>query len=137
MTDITNQKHRLLTRGSPHDRHDACDMLDALAKERDELAARVKYLEGVGEVDGKLIQKTAGDAVRYKGQAEKAEAEVERLRNVITVELTEARRIADADLESQAAMERVMDYPMERTYTPAMKRFDRLKAALQRKEGNE
>ena len=44
MTDITNQKHRLLTRGSPHDRHDACDMLDALAKERDELRAEVERL---------------------------------------------------------------------------------------------
>ena len=99
------------------------DLYDALAKERDELRA---------------------DIVRYRARllddlksAKKAEAEVERLRNVITVELTEARRIADAELESQAAMERVMDYPMERTYTPAMKRFDRLNAALQRKEGNE
>lgn len=71
------------------------------------------------------------DAIK---QRDELQAEVDRLRGVILEELEGARREADADLEGQAAMERVMDYPMERTYTPAMKRADRLNAALSEKK---
>lgn len=70
------------------------DLYQVLVKEWDEIAARVKYLEGVGNVDGKLIQKTASDAVRYKARAEQAEAEVERLRaHIVNLQTTEGKRM--------------------------------------------
>ena len=60
-----------------------------------------------------------------------AEAKVEMLREAMEIELAEAVKQAEAELAEQNTMEVAMDYPMQRKMTLAMRRADRIRAALQ------
>lgn len=79
-------------------------------------------------------RQSAHDVMREAAEhIEALEAKNARLQEALNRELMQATEEAERDLHLQDVKDRVAGYPQKREYTPAMARYDRLRAAQEDK----